>query len=286
MNVFREESRKKVIVFYTFVFYALSIFKFWQGLWLFQAQPFVFKTRFDGTSWYFMQTGLHQWLIVHPQYYWIPDALFYSIPLVYFIVYTSKPSWLTVTGVLMLIINWMYVQLYVLYPTNSIEAHVGWLLFPIVLMIKDLQSFWLMLSGMRYYILFFFGSAGLWKLYGGGVFHLDQMSNVLLLQHKDLLVTSANHLYTQWIKMLITHPNLSWSLYASATILELSFIGGFFTKRFDKLLCIFALLFIIMDKVVMNMYYIEILPLIIPLLFSMYKEPVNKANPNNPLVIH
>jgi hypothetical protein len=186
----------------------------------------------------------------------------------------------------MLIVNWMYVQLYVLYPTNSIEAHVGWLLFPMVLMIKDLQSFWLMLSGMRYYVLFFFGSAGLWKLYGGGVFHLDQMSNVLLLQHKDLLVTSANHLYTQWIKMLITHPSLSWSLFAGATILELSFIVGFFTKRFDKLLCIFALLFIVMDKVVMNMYYIEILPLIIPLLFSMYKDPVNNDNLRYPLEIH
>jgi len=275
MKIFTEITRYKIIVLYTILFYLLSIFKYFQGLFLFQFHPFVFKTRFDGTSWYFMQTGLHQWLIANPSFYCVADVLFYSIPLVYFIFYKWKRIYIKHVGIFMLLINWFYVELYVLYPTNSIECHIGWLLFPFLFMMNDLKSFWFLLSGLRYYVLFFWSSAGLWKLYGGGIFHFNQMSNILLLQHKDLLVTSVSNNYTKFIIFIISNPYISWSLLAGATIIELSFLVGFFTKKFDTFLLFFALLFIAMDKLIMNMYYFEILPLMIPLIYSKFKEPSN-----------
>src|SRR5207244_1109367 len=136
-------------------------------------------------------------------------------------------------------INWCYVQCYTLYPSNSIEGHIAWLFFPILFIPADKKTFSLLFEGLRYFFLFFFASAGLWKLAQGGFFSLSEMTGILLYQHAQLLSNSPGYWQSELILYLIQHPKLSYLLYLSTTILELSFLIGFFTKKFDRLLTIF-----------------------------------------------
>ena len=143
--MFTEQTRGKMIRAYVVLFYVLALFKWSTGMWLYQHDPFIFRTRFDGVTWLFMQTGLHQFLLQQKGGYMLMDIFFYSMPLLYYRVYKKIPRYMTVAGLVMLVVIWFYVQIYTLYPTNSLEGHVAWLLMPVLFMMKDLKSFYYIL---------------------------------------------------------------------------------------------------------------------------------------------
>src|SRR5215218_3306778 len=95
-----------------------------------------------------------------------------------------------------------------------------------------LKTFYFLMHGLRYFFLFFFASAALWKFYQGGIFNTQQMSGILLMQHKEFLVFAPDYWYTQLIYWIVRHPLAGYSLYVTATALELSFLVGFFAKKY------------------------------------------------------
>jgi len=234
-------------------------------MWMFQMMPKLFLTRFDGFTWLFMRTGVHQWLVDNPQGWSLFDAMFYSMPLIYWLSHNVFRTGSTVVAALMLLVNWTYVQCYTLFPTNSIEAHTAWLLFPVVFLATQPKTFRLLMEGLRYFFLFFLVSAGLWKLYNGGFFNTDQMSGVLLYQHADLLSSSPGYWQTEMIQWLINHKAVGYILYIVATILELVFVVGFFTKKYDHLLIVGVFVFLVFDHLLMRIPYYEVLPYLITL---------------------
>jgi len=240
-------------------------------------QPSFFYTRPDVFTWAFMQTGLHRWLLNNPNGCMLFDVLFYTAPAIYFLHYRNSKNTAYISAIYMLVINWVYVQCYTLYATNSIEGHLAWLLFPLVFMPKKEEGFYVLFDGLRYFFLFFFASAGLWKLRQGGVFNPAEMSGVLLYQHSQLLTSSPDYWQTKLILWLIQHKFIGYALYLSATLFELSFIVGFFTKRFDRVLLLLFLLFLVMDYIVMRIPYFEVGPLLLTLW-----PGIRKANSNKP----
>jgi hypothetical protein len=202
------------------------------------------------------------------------DIAFYTAPLLFYFIHQRLPRFERLTAFALLGINWLYVQCYTLYPTNSIEAHIAWLLFPIVFIPRNAKTFALLFDGLRYFFLFFFASSGIWKFVQGGIFNLDQMSNILLFQHKELLVTTPQHWYPRFIIWLVENPALSYCLYAFATLLELAFIVGFFTKKYDRLLLACFILFLVFDHFVMRIPYYEVLPFVLTLIFHKRKKEV------------
>ena len=275
--IFTEQIRSRIIRAYVILFYVLAAYKWITGMWLYQHDPFVFQTRFDGITWLFMQTRIHQYLLHQEGGFLVMDILFYSMPVIYSKVYKNAPKYLTLAGFIMLVVNWFYVQIYTLYPTNSIEGHVGWLLFPVLLMMKDLRSFYFVFQGLRYFFLYFFASAGFWKIYEGGLFVGGQMSNLLLFQHKDQLVSSPDHWFTHFIYWLVRNPVISYLLFLLSTLMELSFITGFFTRRYDRWLIRLFLVFVAADIIIMKINYFEVLPFLITLYYSKYELPANKT---------
>lgn len=253
-----------VVRCYCLIFYALMIYKWLNGFFLYQLQPSFFYTRQDLVTWIFMQTGLHQWLLNNPTGWFLFDIIFYSLPLL--IVFTSKiKKYEAAVSIIMLIINWCYVQCYTLYPSNSIEGHLAWLLFPLIFIAKEGKAFALLYEGLRYFFLYFLVSAGIWKFAQGGLFHSDEMSGILLYQHNQLLTNSPGYWQTSFIRYLVQHQILAYLLYLSATLLELSFVIGFFTKKYDRLLLSLFLLFLVADYLVMRIPYFEISALAMPL---------------------
>jgi hypothetical protein len=270
-------------LYYCIFFYLLAVYKLLNGMWMFQMMPKLFLNRFDGFTWVFMKTGIHQWLIDNPAGWGIFDTLFYSFPLIFFLGHNVFRTGSTLVAALMLVINWVYVQCYTLYPTNSIEAHTAWLLFPVAFLVSNPKTFRLLIEGLRYFFLFFFVSAGVWKIVNGGLFYPDQMSGVLLFQHADLLSSSPGYWQTGMIEWLIDHPQAGYLLYVLSAVMELLFLVGFFTKKYDKLLIIVFIIFLISDQLVMRIPYYEVLPYLITLrIAAMHRDPLSyAARPRN-----
>ena len=254
----------RVIKAYCIVFYALMIYKWLNGFLLYQLQPSFFYTRQDLATWVFMQTGLHQWLLNNPFGWILFDALFYISPFLLFLANKTKKLE-TPAAIAMLVINWCYVQCYTLYPSNSIEGHTAWLLFPFIFLTRQGQTFLLLYEAVRYFFLYFFVSAAIWMFAQGGIFHVHEMSGILLYQHQQLLTNSPDYWHTRFILYLIQHRFLSYTLYLSATILELLFIVGFFTKKYDRMLLILFIIFLIADNFIMRIPYFEVAALALPL---------------------
>ena len=254
------------------LFYCLSVYKLLTGMWLFQLQPFEFMAKKDVTGWWFMQTGLHQWLLNNRAGTILMDTLFYSFPFVYWLFYRWKRACVALVAVGWLVVNWLYIQAYVLFPTNSIEGHIAWLFLPVLFAFGNhLERFYYVMHAIRYYFLFFFATAAIWKIRQGGLFNVEQMSAILLSQHKVFLVGWPEHWFTGLVYYLVEHKWLSFSLYLSATLLELTFITGFFYKKYDRILFGLFVLFLLFDFIVMRIPYFEVLPIATILLVSGYK---------------
>jgi hypothetical protein len=264
--------RKKITLWYCIIFYVLMLFKWWNGMFLCQLKPYLFNNRFDMFTWIFMKTGVHQWLLSNSTGWLFFDLAFYIMPLLTWLAFLKNVRLSAIVSCTMLIVNWLYIQCYTLYPTVSIEGFTAWLLFPILFVTVNLQSFYFLLHALRYFFLYFFASAGVWKIVQQGVFNLHQMSGVLLYQHKEYLASSSNW-YTHFIYWLINHPAIGYFIYACGTVLELSFIIGFFTKKFDHILLAAFLLFLVMDILLMRIHYWEVSAFLITLVFSKYSKP-------------
>lgn len=258
------------------IFYVLAAAKWWQGIWLYQFDPFMFSTRFDGTTWLFMQTGLHLLVLQNNWAAMVLDGLFYGFPLLYFLVFLKKPATASKLAWVWLIVNWIYVQCYTLFPINSIEAHIPWLLFPLLFCTYSLRSFYFVLQGLRYFFLYFFLSAGIWKLVNGGAFEPTQMSAILMDQHKDFLITSPGYWQSRLIYLLISMPLTAFFLYWMGIIIELTFAIGFFTRRYDRLLIVLFLLFLVFDWLVMRIPYFEVTPFLLTFLYSHFGLPATR----------
>ncbi|WP_147202564.1 hypothetical protein [Segetibacter aerophilus] len=220
-----------------------------------------------------METGLHQSLLDNPSGWIVFDVLFYSMPLLYLLAFKKNVRVASAVAVVMMIVNFIYIQCYTLYPTSSIEGFIAWLLFPFLLMCTELRSFYFILHALRYFFLFFFASAAAWKFVQGGIFSIEQMSGILLFQHKEYLASSPHSWYASFIYWLISHTYISYSLYLAATILELSFAIGFFTKKYDCFLIIASIIFLLTDVFFMRIPYWEVTPFLLTLLFSKYHLP-------------
>ncbi len=265
----RESSgfKGRVTHVYLLLFYALAVYRWFGGLWMYQLQPFLFKTRQDIFTWVFMQTRIHLWL-VGPSAFWhwvLFDALFYSAPLVYYLlarraeygVAGSAQRWAIVGAIYLLVVQWTYIQCYTLFGVPSIEGFVGYMLFPILFLGLKESTFTYLWEALRYFFLFFFASAGCWKIVQGGVFNLHQMSAILRNQHLDLLTIHAGGTYEHFIGWLIIHPVISYGLYLCGTLAELSFLVGFFTRKWDRVLGLTFIVFLVLDKFLMGIDYMD-----------------------------
>lgn len=146
----------KAAVYYVIIFYTLFLYKLYHGLLLCQLQPLFLFLRDDIFSWLFMQAYLPQWLLQHPQYFIVFDVAFYTAPLLFLYAVVKKQSIVPVAAFAMLVINWIYIQCYTLYPTSSITLYIAWLLFPVAFLATNRSLFYSLLQALRYFFLYFF----------------------------------------------------------------------------------------------------------------------------------
>jgi hypothetical protein len=271
INYSREKSNytrdsKILLTVYFLFYYAVFLFFYLDDRLLSQYQPILFNYNRDLTELALIATGLPRWLITHPLALTVADALAFLLPAALIFVAIRKGRYATTLGAAFVCFLALYFLLADIFWQVHHEPFIIYLLLPFAFVTNREDRFYKLLEGCRYYFLYIFVSAAIWKIARGAAFNGQEMSRILLLHHTDLLTSHGGqltgpctlfscHVYT-W---LVNHPYCSYWLYLGGALLEASFIIGFFTRRWDRLLIVLALVFVIADLLVMRIPYWTIL---------------------------
>lgn len=241
--------KKSIWLFFLLVWIA----RLWQGLLLHQLHeaPFV-SVAADNFYWLWHGLGFVSFSI---QNYWLGLGL--------------DLSWLGVAilGLLQKEKKWQIVLFWFIFLNyfivyNSVATHhehtlVPLLFLQLLLIIKNTKNFTLFFVAARYYALFTILSAALWKIGRGSIWTAGQMKEILKLQHFDYLTSYPESNYSHFIYYIINHAYLADLLWLAGWGLELLFMVGFFTRKFDKWLAGLFFAFFAMDYLIMNICFAE-----------------------------
>ncbi len=240
---------------YFLFYFTVFLFFFLDHRLLSQVQPVFFDYNRDITELALIATGLPRFMIAHPVSLGVADGLALLLPLllIAYAFYKRRFSvWLGIgfSGFLAL-----YLLLADLFWQLHHEPFVLYLLLSLAFITNRERNFYRVLAGCRYYFLYIFISAALWKLFRGAVFNPNEMSRILLLQHSDLLSGDCSGWVCRTYSWLIDHPGAAQWLYVGGAVVEASFLIGFFTRRYDRLLLLLAFVFVVADLLVMRIPY-------------------------------
>lgn len=155
------------------------------------------------------------------------------------------------------------------FPTLSIRKYLGLLLTPIAFIFQDEKRYARYMELLRFYICFIFSSASIWKIARGVITDTDHMMLTLKQQHIDNILNWNDHIITKLAIYLVSNPMICHYLLLAAIFSQLLFLIGFITKKYDWLLAILLIVFIIMDFLIMRIEYWEFL-IFLPILLNIY----------------
>lgn len=239
----------------------LLFYRFIQSVLLSQmGQPLVPFAPNDFVYQLFYNSGIMQFVLAHPFVASVLDMLLFLLPILAMV--TGRRLFIIGTSAGLL----LYQFIFNLVTYHNYHGLVGAVLLTIPFWSKKQERFELLWQGIRYYWLYVFASAGLWKLLRGSAFHDGQLSAVLMAQQLDLLLQHPDSWKAQIIEYLISHKAVANSVLLVNVALQLSFLIGFFTRRFDYLLIGLSFLFCIANYFVMHIVSAELLVLNLTLL--------------------
>jgi len=215
----------------------------------------------DNTSWLFHLAGLPQLLVAHYSISLLFDITLFSSALLSLIYLDKK-----VFPICFLVLLCCYFITYNSYLAHHSHSLIGLLMMSTIFCVKSEKTFAELFGLLRYYVLFIFVSAALWKIFRGSVFSADQMFEILKQQHLYQLLDYPSGNYTWFIYYLIDHKILAQLLFIIGCMLQLSFFVGFFTRRFDKVLLVLFFVFFLGDYLFMGLGFYELYILSITLL--------------------
>jgi len=193
----------------------------------------------------------------------IPQLLFsnHIIPVLFDISWAAVTLWCILSrgkqlpAILFSIYMLLYFMCRSLVYAHHGHGYIGMLFFSFAFWAQSQLRFKLLLEGLRYYTCFIFASAGCWKLWKGGLFQAGQMQHILARQHAAAFVFHQSSWRMPLIEFLVSHASLAQGILIAAVILQLAFLIGFFTRKFDKLLLLLFFAFFLGDFLLMGMSF-------------------------------
>jgi hypothetical protein len=248
-------DKKLLLTVYFCFYFAVFLFLGIGHRTLVQVHPVFFHYNRDLAELMLIGSGLPRFMIAHPVCFAFADTLGFLLPIPLLGYAFRKDRFSPLLG-------WIfcaYVTLYLLLADLFWQIHHGpficYVLLAFAFVTNREDRFYFILRGCRYYFLYIFVSAAIWKTVRGTVFDGQEMSHILLLQHIDLLSGDCQTALCRFYAWLIGHPAIAQGLYIGAVLMELVFMVGFFTRRFDRLLLGLAILFVAADLLVMRIPY-------------------------------
>lgn len=254
MMQYTRDKHLLLTVYFLFYFSVILFFGIDHRL-LSQLRPVVFLYNRDLAELILIGLGLPRYMIAHPVTFILADAIAVLLP-VSLLVYAFQSRRFSLS------LGWAftgYLTLYLLLADIFWQVHFGpfipYILLSIAFLTNRSERFYRILRFCRYYFLYIFVSAAVWKIVRGAAFHPAEMSRILLEQHSYLLSGDCTTWSCRLYGWLIDHPVPSQGLYLAALVVEGAFLIGFFTRRYDRLLLVLSILFVAADLVVMRIPY-------------------------------
>lgn len=222
--------------------------------------PLVFPS-IDNTYWLLLISDIPQLVIGSSFLLTVFDISLISLPLLVF-VYPSK----RLLYILFSVFITLYFLIFNLYSGHHFHGLVGLILISIPFWVKSSARFDMLWKAVRFYTLFIFASAAIWKTTRGTAFDFNHLHNILQHQHAQLLFDNPEGWRASFVRWLLMHPTVCFALMLSAVVSQASFAIGFFTSRFDYVLLALLLLFVVFNYLVMNIVSSELLVLGLTLL--------------------
>ena len=221
-----------------------------------------FDLNVDPLRWIFYLLRLPQLVL---SYSWLAIAVDVAI-LTLFIALLVRPHnhWLALS--LLILLMFYYATLTGYLTHRNYQTGFFLLLFPFVFSRNSskLHAF----QALRYFLLFFYLSAALLKDSSGAMTDPHHFSRVLQLQFLPYYLESNTGWRTGLNQYLVSHIKLAYVLYVGAFLLELSALAGFLTRRFDRLLALFFVIFHLLNWCLMDIAPFGQLSLLCLLFFS------------------
>lgn len=226
-----------------------------QALFVGMQQPPVFAEQTEYFYQFFYESQIAQWITGSPLRSLCADVLLLLLPAAFVI------SGRTLYAVGTFIVLLLYFFSYNLVTGHHYHGLVGALVVTIPFFTKNETKFLLLWQTARYYLLYIFVSAALWKMLRGTLFFPEQLSNILKAQQLTMLLQQPDSFSSGIVRCLIARPNVSHFLFSINVLIQLSFAIGFFTKKFDLMLLVLIILFCMANYFVMNIVSAELLVL-------------------------
>jgi len=249
-------SRKSYVIYFYLCFIIFLMVRYFNGLFLFQISENPIRSpRVDLVVWTTQLTGIPDLLSIFGIGLLI-DLLIIALPFVIlFRTFRNRNTYRLIMG--LTILFGLYVLFIYCYPTLSIRKYLGLILIPIAFIFSSKERYHTYLELMRYYVIFIFTSASLWKIVRGVAWDPTHMQLSLKAQHIDNFVQFPNHYITQLLSTIIDNPTQCSILFGAAILSQIAFFIGFFTKKYDRFLAFLLIIFVISDYLVMRIEYWE-----------------------------
>ena len=244
------------------------------GLLFTQLKPVFFLNRLDLSLNLLFLTDIQHALINSNLLRLFFDVSYYVLPLLLLVACITNNRAQYLLAIVIVFFNLSYSLLLSSLSMLSMEGFVGWILVPLIFIPRSGKGFYYTLHCIRYIFLLNFFSAGFWKIRGGGFFNIEEMSAILLRQHAPYITELPGDWFTRCVYWLANHNTISYAFYCVATIAELLFVIGFFTKKYDKLLIAAFILFVVFNFALMRINYFAWSAFLGCLWFSKYAEPL------------
>ncbi len=247
-------SIQKQTIFYFLIIWVISwLFSLVSYAHIFQLQnpPFI-NVGIDNSFWGMHLLGIPQYLGSHRTMAFITEIILFLLP------FSLLTKWRNIGALLFLILFTIVTISQQSLSSTTTKSGVSPLLMMIPFVFNG-RKFVLTREGIRYYLLMLFVGAGLFKFVNGGIFEIDQFSNIMTNQHRDLQILNPDHIAYTITEYFSSHWVMAQSLYVSAFLLQCSFIIGFFTKKMDQILYWFLIFFCLMSFFLMRIYNFDLL---------------------------
>lgn len=233
---------------------------------------------FPQTEWVYaavLKSGFLQYITAH---YWsaaLFDLLLLATPLLFLL------TRLQIFAILFTVLLLTYYLTFNMVTGHHYHGLVGAILMTIPFWSKNEKIFQLLWDAARYYLLYIFASAALWKIMRGSAFHTEQLPAILQMQQLQLQLELPDSFRASITRFFVTHGTLAHMVLLMNTALQLSFAIGFITKKMDKWLLFAFLAFVISNYAVMGIMSAELLVLAQTLLnWEWINHKLNKSSAN------
>jgi hypothetical protein len=218
------------------------------------SQPVLIDPGIDNTYWLFHYLGIPHRATHSVLWSAVLDIFLFLIPVTASLISRRQMHAVIFTALLLI-----YQITLSTYSIHHYHTLVGVLFLSIPFWFKPGARFTFAWEGVRYYFFFVFASASIWKICRGSAFDSHQMSHILMAQHAQYIFDYPDFILTRLYTYLITHYQLSFAMLISVVIIQFSFIGGFFTKKYDRIYLILLIAFCIFNYVVMHINSADLL---------------------------